>query len=220
MARLNLPDKAYSISAGGGGGGGGSHLLVAATAGLHILLFDARKLTSASAGTARPPAAQIAARESSLKHQTRSVVVFNDGKGWATASVEGRVAVDFVADGTAGAEARYAFKAHRRKLTGEGAGEDVYPVNALAVHPVHGTLATGGGDGSVAVWDWGAKKRLASYSGYKEGITALAFSPDGGTLAIASSNDWSTGAPSGPTPGSLILRILSDAEVRPKAVAK
>lgn len=27
-------------------------------------------------------------------------------------------------------------------------------MNAMSVHPKHGTLATGGADGAVAFWDW------------------------------------------------------------------
>lgn len=40
-------------------------------------------------------------------------------------------------------------------------GADViYPVNAIAFHPKHGTFATGGSDGIVNIWDGANKKRL------------------------------------------------------------
>lgn len=40
----------------------------------------------------------------------------------------------------------------------------MYPVNAIAYHPVHGTFATGGGDGVVNIWDGNNKKRLFQVS--------------------------------------------------------
>ena len=36
---------------------------------------------------------------------------------------------------------RYAFKCHRKSDTGK---DTVYPVNAIAFHPIHGTFASGG----------------------------------------------------------------------------
>lgn len=36
---------------------------------------------------------------------------------------------------------RYAFKCHRKSDTGR---DTVYPVNAIAFHPIHGTFASGG----------------------------------------------------------------------------
>jgi cell cycle arrest protein BUB3 len=37
----------------------------------------------------------------------------------------------------------------------------VFPVHALAVHHGFGTFATGGGDGTISIWDWVQKKRIA-----------------------------------------------------------
>lgn len=48
----------------------------------------------------------------------------------------------------------------------------------------HGTLATGGSDGTVAVWDHRAKKRLRLYPRFPTAVSALAFSADGTRLAI------------------------------------
>lgn len=43
----------------------------------------------------------------------------------------------------------------------DAAGADIiYPVNAIAFHPRHGTFATGGSDGIVNIWDGANKKRL------------------------------------------------------------
>lgn len=46
---------------------------------------------------------------------------------------------------------------HRRNENGL---DVVFPVNAVAYHPVFGTFATGGGDGVVNIWDGNNKKRL------------------------------------------------------------
>lgn len=89
-------------------------------------------------------------------------------------------------------------------------GDLVYPVNALAFHPVsvqrilfslstqceielqsfyrYGTMATGGSDGTVAVWDHRAKKRVKLYNRLPTAVSALAFSADGSRLAIGVSS--------------------------------
>ncbi|KNC74995.1 hypothetical protein SARC_12469, partial [Sphaeroforma arctica JP610] len=75
------------------------------------------------------------------------------------ASIEGRVAVEFL-DVRPEVQARkYAFKCHRIKNP-DGKPESTYPVNAVAYHPKYGTFATGGSDGFVNVWDGDNKKRI------------------------------------------------------------
>ena len=59
---------------------------------------------------------------------------------------------------------KYAFKCHRQK-SADGQ-EIIYPVTALAFHPVYGTFATGGCDGTVNVWDGKKKKRVAVFDKY------------------------------------------------------
>lgn len=114
----------------------GQDTLAVATAGRHVLLFDLRKR------------ALSAARESSLKHQTRIIRPFIDGAGFASGSIEGRVAIDFLDPSPSVQAAKYAFKCHRAKgpapaVPGAPQEEAVFPVHALAFHPVHGTFATG-----------------------------------------------------------------------------
>ncbi|KAJ2905412.1 hypothetical protein MKZ38_005510 [Zalerion maritima] len=130
-------------------------------------------------------------RESSLKFMTRSVSCMPSDLGYATSSVEGRVAVEWF-DSSAESQARkYAFKCHRT-LHAEKNEEDgkeetvdlVYPVNALAFHPVHGTFASGGGDGTVALWDAAAKRRMKQYQKFPDSVHCLAFSCDGKYLAV------------------------------------
>jgi cell cycle arrest protein BUB3 len=106
------------------------NLLLLATAGRHIYLYDTRALTHGP----------LQKRESSLKYQSRQVRFFADGSGFVCGSVEGRVAVDFVDASAEGQAQRYAFKCHRQAASqadpATGAPmEVVYPVNALAYHP-------------------------------------------------------------------------------------
>lgn len=81
--------------------------------------------------------------------------------GYALSSVEGRIAMEFFDMSEAGQAKKYAFKCHRKSEAGR---DTVYPVNAIAFHPIYGTFATGGCDGYVNIWDGNNKKRLYQYS--------------------------------------------------------
>lgn len=62
-----------------------------------------------------------------------TIPLLSFSEGYATSSVEGRIAVEFF-DPSAEAQARkYAFKCHRQVIDGV---DTVYPVNAIAFHPV------------------------------------------------------------------------------------
>jgi len=139
-------------------------------------------------------------RESSLKFMTRAVSAMADGAGFAVSSIEGRVGVEFF--GTEeNKEKMFAFKCHRQTTTvpaeeGEASEQKVdvvYPVNALAFHPVHPTLATGGGDGVVALWDASTKRRIRMYPKLGASVAAMDFSPDGKWLAIGVSTGFEDG---------------------------
>ncbi len=115
---------------------------------------------------------------------TRAVACMPNDDGYATSSIEGRVAVEWFDPSTESQARKYAFKCHRQPDP-EGDGTDiVYPVNALAFHPVHGTFASGGGDGVVALWDAVAKRRIRQYQKYPASVAAVAFSSDGKSLAV------------------------------------
>jgi cell cycle arrest protein BUB3 len=109
------PERVYSMSLVG-------HRLVVATAGRHITVYDLRHM---------PHPEQH--RESSLKYQTRCVRCYPNGTGYALSSVEGRVAMEFFDMSDAGQAKKYAFKCHRKSEAGR---DTVYPVNAIAFHPV------------------------------------------------------------------------------------
>jgi cell cycle arrest protein BUB3 len=123
-------------------------------------------------------------RESSLKFMTRTVACMPNDAGYASSSIEGRVAVEWFDPSPESQARKYAFKCHRQPAP-EGDGTDiVYPVNALAFHPVHGTFASGGGDGVVALWDAVAKRRIRQYQKYAASVAAVAFSSNGKYLAV------------------------------------
>ena len=110
--------------------------------------------------------------------------------GYATASVEGRIAVEYFDPSPAIQEKKYAFKCHRQTIDDV---DHVWPVNALAFHPTYNTFASGGSDATVSIWDHKVKKRLRQYQRYAVPVAALAFSADGTRLAIGASYTWEEG---------------------------
>ena len=155
---------------------------------------------------------QVQARDSSLKFQTRSCALFPDRTGFALGSIEGRVAIEYMEEtdvAVAQGKKKYAFKCHR-------VGDVVYPVNAIAFHPVHGTFATGGCDGQVVLWDARHKKRLVALPRLETSVACLAFSKGGDAgrlLAVAQSYTFEEGEKDHP-PDQIYVRELFEHEVK------
>ena len=103
----------------------------------------------------------IFSRESILKFSIRCIRFFNDNNGFVVGSIEGRVGVEYIQENEVSKP--FSFRCHR--VTDMYNTELIYPVNCIAIHPVYGTFATAGSDGTVCIWDAVAKKRLACYSG-------------------------------------------------------
>ena len=157
-------------------------------------------------------------RESSLKFMTRAVACMPNDDGYASSSIEGRVAVEWFDPSPESQARKYAFKCHRQPAP-EGDGTDiVYPVNALAFHPVHGTFASGGGDGVVALWDAVAKRRIRQYQKYPHSVAAVGFSSDGKYLAVGVCPGFENGQEdySGEGVTQVYIRELSDTEAKGK----
>lgn len=61
------------------------------------------------------------------------------------------------------------------------------------------TLASGGGDGTINLWDLPNRIHLATLTGHTDRITSLVFGPDGNTLISASADHtiipWNTDPP-------------------------
>lgn len=158
-------------------------------------------------------------RESSLKFLTRAVACMPNDAGYATSSIEGRVAVEWFEDSAESQARKYAFKCHRQTASDEeGGGDIVYPVNGLAFHPRFGTFVSGGGDGTVALWDAEAKRRMKQYQKFPNSVMALAFSRDGKYLAIGTAPGFTTDMDdyNGEGRTQLFIRELGETEAKGK----
>jgi cell cycle arrest protein BUB3 len=210
---INLPGKPFSLSLSS------TKLVVAmASRALHIYDIKALAVMASQASQPLPNTIEIEPwqrRESSLKFMTRAVACMPNDAGYASSSIEGRVAVEWFDPSQESQARKYAFKCHRQPSEGM---DVVYPVNALAFHPTHGTFASGGGDGVVALWDAVAKRRIRQYQRYPESIAALSFSGDGKNIVIAVSPGFEDGREE-VVEGSVkvFVRELGDTEAKGKA---
>ena len=189
------PDKVFSMSTVG-------DKLVVGTAGRHVWIYDVRNL-----GVVEQR------KESSLKFQTRCVAMNPAGDGYVVTSIEGRASVEWVDPSPQAQLRKFAFKCHRAK-DAEGK-EVIYPVNAVAFHPVHGTFATGGCDGIVNIWDGIAKRKLCQTKKYPTSIAALAFSHSGEMMAVASSYTYEEGDKEHPADAIYIVPPTEE-QVKPR----
>ncbi|KAK0484142.1 WD40-repeat-containing domain protein [Armillaria luteobubalina] len=191
-----MPERVYSIDIVG-------HMLVLAMASRLVRIYDTRRME-----------APLQERESSLKYLTRSLACMANGEGYAMASTEGRIAVEYF-DAKPEVQAnKYAFKCHRQTIEGV---DHVWPVNALAFHPTYNMFASAGSDGIVSIWDPKAKKRLRQLNKFNNPVSSVAFSCDGARLAIASSYTWDegeAGAKTAERPGVTVKKLGDDVKVR------
>ena len=116
-------------------------LLVVATAGQQIQIFDLNRPTEAFKTTTSSP----------LKQQTRVITCFPDADGYAVGSIEERVGLQYLEE-KAGRN-NFSFKCHRKEpTTGNKNNPMVYAVNDISFHP-YGTFSTAGSDGTINLWD-------------------------------------------------------------------
>ncbi|PFH49079.1 hypothetical protein AMATHDRAFT_63883 [Amanita thiersii Skay4041] len=196
QSSYTTPDRIYHLDLV-------NNTLVVAMASRLFHIYDTRRMDT--------PTQQ---RESSLKYMTRSLACMPTGEGYATASVEGRIAVEYFDPSSDVQEKKYAFKCHRQTKDDV---DYVWPVNALAFHPTYNTFASGGSDGTVSVWDHKVKKRLRQYPKFNNAVSSLAFNCDGSSLAVALSYTWDDGEAGLKTTERpmIAVRTLGD-EVKPK----
>lgn len=190
---IPLPSKPFSISLT-------PTKLVVAMASRQIFIYDLaalKMLTSQSAPSQESGNQSILEiqpwqqRESSLKFMTRAVCCMPNDQGYALSSIEGRVGVEWFDPSPESQSRKYAFKCHRQADEGV---DVVYPVNALAFHPVHqGTFVSGGGDGFVVLWDGVTKRRIRQYHAYPASVSSVSWSSDGRYLAVAISPGFEDG---------------------------
>lgn len=190
--------KVYSMALNG-------NRLVVGTSNRQVFIYDVRHMSAAE---------QV--RESSLMNQTRCIRIFPNGAGYALSSIEGRVAIEFFDPSPDVQKKKYAFKCHRKT---DGKVQTLFPVNAIAFHPKHGTFATGGCDGMINVWDGENKKRICQYPKYQTSIASLDFNSTGDLLAVAASYTFEEGEKEHPA-DAVFLRTVHDNEVRQKKKKK
>jgi len=215
---IPLPSKPFSMSLS-------PSKLVLAMSHRLIHIYDVKSLSLLCTHAGGDPENMLSAnivqatpwqsRESSMKFMTRAVSCMPNDSGYASSSIEGRVAVEWFDPSEESQSRKYAFKCHRQTVDNV---DVVYPVNALAFHPVHGTFASGGGDGVVALWDGVAKRRIRQYQKFPSSVASLAFSNDGKYLAVGVSPGFEDGQESENTEGmvKVFIRELSSDEARGK----
>ncbi|KIJ11703.1 hypothetical protein PAXINDRAFT_171655 [Paxillus involutus ATCC 200175] len=172
VSTYSIPERVYNMDLV-------NNTLVVAMASRLFHIYDIRKMNE--------PAQT---RESSLKFMTRSLACMVDGQGYAIGSVEGRIGVEYFDPSPEAQDKKYAFKCHRQTIDDV---DHVWPVNALAFHPVYNTFASAGSDGTVSIWDHKVKKRLRQYPKYSAPIPSVAFNCDGTRLAVGVSYTWDDG---------------------------
>lgn len=161
-------------------------------------------------------------RESSLKYPTRTLRCIPNEVGYASTSIEGRVAVEFFDSSDHVQAQKYAFKCHRiaDKSGAPGAVDTVTPVNALAFHPTYGTFFSGGSDSFVCLWDYKARKRMKQYQRFPGSIMALDVDSTGEMLAIGVSDDSYKESPvdlgQRPAQSAVFIRYFGPDEARGK----
>lgn len=156
--------------------------------------------------------------QSPLKWQTRVVSCFSTATGFAVGSVEGRCAIQYVEDKDS--SNNFSFKCHRE--TPQRDVNNIYSVNAISFHPVHGTFSTAGSDGTFHFWDKDAKHRLKGYPNVGGSITSTTFNKTGSIFAYAISYDWSKGYQgNSPTyPNKVMLHPVQQDECKPRPSVK
>ncbi|KAI0901979.1 WD40 repeat-like protein [Annulohypoxylon nitens] len=172
LASVDCQERVYSMDSK-------VNLLVVATADLKVHLFDLKN-----------PAAISRTMPSPLKHQTKVVTAFPDGKAYAIGSIEGRVAMEAV-DEKDPDSIHFSFRCHRDTLAKMS---KVFTINDISFHPkTHSVFTTAGSDGTYQFWDRVLRTRQKHYPKVGEAITSTAFNRDGTFFAYAAGYDWSKG---------------------------
>lgn len=195
MLTINLPDKCHCVAVD-------YPMALVGTADKQIIIY-----------TLEGQPHQYSILESPLKYQHRCVAIFRYTQspskpitysysmqlfiyrdknkypaGFALGSLEGRVAIEYVNQST---KNNFTFKCHR-SVPVDGV-QDIYAVNDVVFHPIHGTLATVGSDGYFSFWDKDSRTKLKSSETMGQPITKCAIDHTGHMFAYAVGYDWSKG---------------------------
>ncbi|KAF9648783.1 WD40 repeat-like protein [Thelephora ganbajun] len=166
LAVVELKERCYTMDVK-------NQVLAVGTADRHIQIFHLSN-----------PITPYKTVPSPLKWQTRTIALFPNADGYALGSIEGRVAI----------QKNYSFRCHRKDQTPGGKDQTlVFSVNDIKFHPVHGTLATCGSDGTVSIWDKDARTRMKTFNAVPSPIVSASFNHTGTIFAYAAAYDWSRG---------------------------
>lgn len=209
VASITCQDRVYSMDVRHNASTNNTDLLVVATAERWINVVDLKN-----------PGTFFKSIQSPLKWQTRVVSTFNDASGYAIGSIEGRCAIQYIPEDKQ--SNNFSFKCHRATSTADRNTQNVFSVNAISFHPVHGTFSTAGADGTFHFWDKDAKHRLKGYPDVGGSITATDFNQAGTIFAYAVSYDWSKGhsANRADYPNKIMLHPIQGDECKPREKGK
>uniref|UniRef100_A0A1B0G674 Uncharacterized protein n=1 Tax=Glossina morsitans morsitans TaxID=37546 RepID=A0A1B0G674_GLOMM len=173
MLAINLPERCYCADID-------YPMAVVGTAGRNLIIYSLENSPT-----------EIKRQESPLKYQHRTISIFRDKKkaptGYALGGIEGRVGIQYV--NPLNPKDNFTFKCHRS--SGSAGFQDIYAVNDIAFHPIHGTLVTVGSDGTFSFWDKDARAKLKSSETVDQSITKCSFNANGQIFAYAVGYDWS-----------------------------
>ena len=135
--------------------------------------------------------------DSLLKYQHRSLAIFTDKSGipngFAIGSIEGRAAIMYV-DAKNPSVDNFTFKCHRSNPGNNTTVQDIYAINDINVHPIHGSLSTVGSDGRYNFWDKDERTKLKTSDVVNnQPITCSAIDHTGNVFAYANGYDWHKG---------------------------
>lgn len=180
IASVQCQDRVYTMDVRHNTSTNNTDLLVVGTADRWINVIDLKN-----------PGTFFKSIQSPLKFQTRVVSTFQDASGYAIGSIEGRCAIQYIQDEKQ--SSNFSFKCHRVTSTENRNVSNVFSVNDISFHPIHGTFSTAGADGTFHFWDKDAKHRLKGYPDVGGSIVSTDFNKSGTIFAYAVSYDWSKG---------------------------
>lgn len=130
--------------------------------------------------------------DSTLKCQIRCMSLFpnvTNKSGLVYASIEGRAVVSYFMDENK--QQNFSFKCHRQDVPGKGT--QIYAVNGIDFHDIHGTFVTGGGDGNFTIWDKENRARVKSFGNMESPVVDVKIQSQTNLIAYATSYDWHKG---------------------------